>query len=150
MRMMALYYFANSLGLLVAGTGNKVEDFGIGFFTRGGDSVVDLSPIADLMKSEVWSLGEYMGVNSEIIRATPSDGLWTPKEGETDVSDEDQIKASYPELEWAMNVYETGVLPEEESLTPRDKEVLDIYLRWNNKNQFKMIDVPICEVKDLR
>jgi len=90
LRMTTLYYFAGLNGYLVAGTGNKVEDFGVGFFTKYGDGGVDLSPIADLMKSEVYAIGSYLGVNDEIIKAAPTDGLWGD-----DRTDEDQIGASF-------------------------------------------------------
>ena len=103
LRMTSLYYFAALKKYLVAGTGNKVEDFGVGFYTKYGDGGVDLSPIADLMKSEVYALGRYMGVNQEIIDAAPTDGLWGD-----DRTDEDQIGASYDELEWAMTMQDQG------------------------------------------
>src|SRR5690606_32409024 len=102
---------------LVAGTGNKIEDFGIGFYTKYGDGGVDLSPIADLTKTQVWAIGREIGVIQEIIDAKPTDGLW-----EDGRSDEDQIGASYPELEWAMDFSE-----DETSLSERQKEVLAIY-----------------------
>lgn len=136
LRMTALYYFAAFHGYLVAGTGNKVEDFGVGFFTKYGDGGVDLSPIADLMKSEVWSLAETLGINEEIINAKPTDGLWGDNR-----SDEDQIGASYPELEWAMTFE-----GEKESLSERQKEVLKIYTRLNRANQHKMVPIPVCEI----
>jgi NAD+ synthase len=97
LRMITLYHIAQSNGMLVVGTGNKVEDFGIGFYTKYGDGGVDISPIADLMKSEVYELGKYLGVTENILNARPTDGLWT--DGRTD---EDQIGATYDELEWAM------------------------------------------------
>ena len=96
-RMTTLYYFAQLNNYLVLGTGNKVEDFGIGFFTKYGDGGVDLSPIADLTKSEVFALGSKLGITDEILTAPPTDGLWND-----DRTDEDQIGATYPELEWAM------------------------------------------------
>ncbi|NND77150.1 MAG: NAD(+) synthase [Flavobacteriales bacterium] len=138
LRMTALYYFAAFHGYLVAGTGNKVEDFGVGFFTKYGDGGVDLSPIADLLKSEVWSLSETLGINEEIIKAVPTDGLWGD-----DRSDEDQIGASYPELEWAM-----AFDGDEEDLSDRQKEVLKIYRRFNRMNQHKMVPIPVCEIPD--
>ena len=97
LRMTTLYYFAQSKQSLVLGTGNKVEDFGIGFFTKYGDGGVDISPIADLLKSEIYALGKTLNINNEILRAAPTDGLWGD-----DKTDEEQIGASYPELEWAM------------------------------------------------
>src|SRR5690606_12868164 len=93
LRMTTLYYYAGLQKLLVAGTGNKVEDFGVGFYTKYGDGGVDLSPIADLMKSEVYTIGEFLNVPASIMKAAPSDGLFGDSR-----SDEDQIGASYPEL----------------------------------------------------
>ena len=101
LRMTMLYSIANTHNLLVGGTGNKVEDYGIGFFTKYGDGGVDLSPIADLLKSEVREMAAYLGVSEEILTATPTDGLW-----EDDRSDEEQIGASYEELEWALEYYD--------------------------------------------
>ena len=105
LRMTTLYYFAGINGLLVAGTGNKVEDFGVGFYTKYGDGGVDLSPIADLMKSEVFALAAYLQVPNSILEATPSDGLFGDEK-----SDEEQLGASYDELEWAMSIDEAGNL----------------------------------------
>ena len=136
LRMTTLYYFAQSKNSLVLGTGNKVEDFGIGFFTKYGDGGVDISPIADLLKSEVYLLGKELGVNKDILAAPPTDGLWGD-----DKTDEDQIEASYPELEWAMSF--NG---DQNTLSEREKEVLLIYRRLNMKNQHKMSAVPICLV----
>lgn len=99
LRMSTLYYFAALKGYLVAGTGNKVEDFGVGFYTKYGDGGVDLSPIADLLKTEVYEIAKFLEINTEIIQAAPTDGLWGD-----DRTDEDQIGASYPELEWAMQM----------------------------------------------
>ena len=103
LRMTTLYYFAALKGYLVAGTGNKVEDFGVGFYTKYGDGGVDLSPIADLMKTEVYAIAKVLNVNNDIQIAAPTDGLWGD-----DRTDEDQIGASYPELEWAMNMNDDG------------------------------------------
>lgn len=139
-RMTTLYYFAGLHGYLVAGTGNKVEDFGVGFFTKYGDGGVDLSPIADLVKTEVYALGAHLGVNEAIMQAAPTDGLWGDNR-----SDEDQIGASYPELEWAME-YERGDGPD--SLTPRQEEVLEIYRKLHQANRHKMEPIPICEIAD--
>ncbi len=139
LRMTTLYYYAGLYKLLVAGTGNKVEDFGVGFYTKYGDGGVDLSPIADLVKSQVYKLGEYLTVPKSIMKAAPSDGLF----GDTR-SDEDQIGASYPELEWAMTMDENGKTPED--FSGRKKEVFKIYKRFNNANKHKMIPIPICEI----
>ena len=134
LRMTTLYYFAQHYNLLVLGTGNKVEDFGIGFFTKYGDGGVDLSPIADLLKSEIQEIAKYLKINPDIINTPPTDGLW-----ENNRTDEEQIGASYTELEWAMNFQ--GNL---KSLTKRKKQVLEIYKSFNKKNQHKMNPIPIC------
>jgi NAD+ synthase len=141
LRMTTLFYLAGIHRHLVAGTGNKIEDFGVGFFTKYGDGGVDLSPIADLTKSEVYLLAELLDVNEEILNAAPTDGLFGD-----DRSDEDQIGASYPELEWAMNYVDTG-----EKLSKREQEVLDIYKKLNKQNQHKMQPIPVCIIpEDLR
>jgi len=103
LRMTALYQVAGSISGLVVGTGNKVEDFGVGFYTKYGDGGVDISPIADLLKSEVKLVAQDLGIIQEIIIAKPTDGLWGD-----DRSDEDQIGATYDELEWAMYYLENG------------------------------------------
>jgi len=139
LRMTTLYYHAGLLGLLVAGTGNKVEDFGVGFYTKYGDGGVDLSPIADLLKSEVYTIGDYLEVPNSIMKAAPSDGLFGDAR-----SDEDQIGASYPELEWAMQKSENGIT--EKDLKGREKEVFNIYKRYNNSNKHKMIPIPVCNI----
>ncbi|PRX57870.1 NAD(+) synthase [Flagellimonas meridianipacifica] len=141
LRMTTLYYFAAFKGYLVAGTGNKVEDFGIGFYTKYGDGGVDLSPIADLLKTEVYELGSVLGVNKDIMEAAPTDGLWGDHR-----TDEDQIGASYPELEWAMKMDDEG--KNESDFTGREKEVFVIYKRYNSANKHKMIPIPICEIPD--
>ena len=138
LRMTTLYYFAAYHGYLVLGTGNKVEDFGIGFFTKYGDGGVDLSPIADLNKSEVYALGRELGVIGEILDAPPTDGLW-----HDDRTDEDQIGASYPELEWAM-----AFEGDEAGLTARQAEVLAIYRRLHQANRHKMEPIPVCMIPD--
>ena len=139
LRMTTLYYFAALERLLVAGTGNKVEDFGIGFYTKYGDGGVDLSPIADLLKTEVYTIAKYLGINKEIREAAPTDGLWGD-----DRTDEDQIGASYPELEWAMKMDDEGKSIED--FSGREKEVFKIYKRYNSANKHKMIPIPICEI----
>ncbi len=139
LRMTTLYYFAGLHGYLVAGTGNKVEDFGVGFYTKYGDGGVDLSPIADLMKSEVYEIAKFIGINSDIIKAAPTDGLWGD-----DRTDEDQIGASYPELEWAMKANEKGKTKED--FTGREKEVFLLYKKLNLSNQHKMNPIPICNI----
>ncbi|MFD0933498.1 NAD(+) synthase [Psychroflexus salinarum] len=138
LRMTTLYYFAGIHGYLVAGTGNKVEDFGVGFYTKYGDGGVDLSPIADLMKSEVYELAESLSVIDDIQEAEPTDGLHGDHR-----TDEDQIGASYDELEWAMKF--DGDISE---LSDRQHEVLKLYKKLNTANQHKMQPIPICEIPD--
>lgn len=142
LRMTTLYYFAGIYGLLVAGTGNKVEDFGVGFYTKYGDGGVDLSPIADLMKSEVYSLGAYLEIPDSILKASPSDGLFGDER-----TDEDQLGASYDELEWAMNQDETGKSAND--FTGREKVVFEIYKRLNSTNKHKMNAIPVCLISNL-
>ncbi|PTX63644.1 NAD+ synthase [Kordia periserrulae] len=137
LRMTTLYYHAGLLGRLVAGTGNKVEDFGVGFYTKYGDGGVDLSPIADLMKSEVYQLGAALEVPESIMKAAPSDGLFGDAR-----SDEDQIGANYDELEWAMRMDDEGKTADD--FTGRQQEVFKIYKRYNTANQHKMIPIPVC------
>lgn len=139
LRMSTLYYYAGIHGLLVAGTGNKVEDFGVGFFTKYGDGGVDLSPIADLMKSDVYELGRFLKIPESILIAKPTDGLFGD-----DRSDEDQIGASYDELEWAMLENEAGKTAE--SFSGREKIVFEIFSRLNKINQHKMNPIPVCLV----
>lgn len=137
LRMTTLYAFACHNKMLVAGTGNKVEDFGIGFYTKYGDGGVDLSPIADLMKSEVFALAKELGVVTSIQTAKPTDGLFADSR-----SDEDQIGATYDELEWAMNFLSNpGSFTK---LTERQEIVLDIYTRMHKANQHKMNPIPVC------
>jgi NAD+ synthase len=138
LRMTTLYYFAGVHGLLVAGTGNKVEDFGVGFFTKYGDGGVDLSPIADLMKSEVFALGALLKVPGSILNAVPSDGLFGDER-----SDEEQLGASYDELEWAMTENESG--KNADDFTGRKKTVFEIYKCLNKANQHKMNAIPVCK-----
>lgn len=140
LRMVALYAIGNANGYLVAGTGNKVEDYGVGFFTKFGDGGVDVSPIGQLTKTEVYELAAHLGINQEILDARPTDGLWT--DGRTD---EDQIGATYPELEWAMEYYDSSD-KDESLLTDRQKEVLAIYTRRHEGNAHKMNMPPVCEI----
>ena len=123
LRMVSLYQVAGSVGGIVVGTGNKVEDYGIGFYTKYGDGGVDIAPIADLYKTEVRELGGYLGVMDEIIDAPPTDGLWDDGR-----NDEDQIGATYAELEEAM---ENGT-----------GKAVDILYKFNNKNKHKMEPIP--------
>ena len=123
LRMVTLYQIAGSSGGIVVGTGNKVEDYGVGFYTKYGDGGVDIAPIADLYKTEVWELGKHLGVDQRIIDAPPTDGLWDDSR-----TDETQIGASYEELEEAM---ETGTGP-----------AVKILHDFNCKNKHKMIAIP--------
>ena len=125
LRMTTLYQIAASNNGIVVGTGNKVEDFGIGFYTKYGDGGVDISPIADCLKTEVWDMGKELGINQEIIEADPTDGLWT--DGRTD---EQQVGLSYEEIEEAM-------LNEQSS--NRDR-----YMEIRSKNVHKMEPIPVC------
>lgn len=141
LRMTTLYYFAGLEQKLVVGTGNKVEDFGVGFFTKYGDGGVDLSPLADLNKTEVYALGNALNVSQAILDAPPTDGLWGD-----DRTDEEQIGASYPELEWAMEFK-----GDRNELSDRQIQVLEIYERLHRVNQHKMQPIPVCKIpRELR
>jgi len=139
LRMMTLYQIASTNKGIVVGTGNKVEDFGVGFYTKYGDGGVDISPIADLMKTEVWDLAKEIGIIQEIIDAPPTDGLWN--DGRTD---EEQLGAPYAEIEKAMIYAEENNLSE---FSPTGDEkfdsVLNTYLYHRNKNLHKMKTIPI-------
>jgi NAD+ synthase len=134
LRMTTLYAIGQTHGCLVAGTGNKIEDFGVGFFTKYGDGGVDLSPIADLTKTEVKELSAHLGVIDVILQAKPTDGLWNDGR-----SDEDQLGATYPELEWAM-----AFAGDDATLNIREKEVLTIYKKLHAANKHKMEPIPVC------
>ena len=123
LRMMTLYQFAGQYKGIVVGTGNKVEDYGVGFYTKYGDGGVDIAPIADLYKTEVWELGKHLGVDSRIVEAKPTDGLWDDKR-----TDEDQLGASYTELEEAME-YGTG-------------SAVEVLKKFNTQNKHKMEPIP--------
>ncbi|MGB1075451.1 MAG: NAD(+) synthase [Flavobacteriales bacterium] len=139
LRMTTLYALAQRCGCLVAGTGNKVEDFGVGFYTKYGDGGVDLSPIADLMKTEVFQLGAHLQVRSDILTAPPTDGLWGD-----DRTDEDQLGATYPALEWAMRL--RSLHPEgcPEGLAQEQKDALATFDRFHRVNEHKMKPIPVC------
>lgn len=132
-RMTSLYLIAGNNNGIVVGTGNKIEDFGVGFFTKYGDGGVDISPIADLMKSEVYELGKNLGIVSSIMNAQPTDGLWDDER-----TDEEQLGVSYNQLEWAMNFK-----GDSSTLTETQKYVLDIYKQHRRKNLHKMRDIPV-------
>lgn len=138
LRMTALYATAGSNGGIVVGTGNKVEDFGVGFYTKYGDGGVDISPIADLLKTEVYQIARELDIIEEIIQAAPTDGLWGDGR-----SDEEQLGASYEELEWAMKESKN---PSNKDLSEREKDVLGIYQRLNKSNSHKMNPIPIFKL----
>ena len=142
LRMMSLYQVASSVGGIVVGTGNKVEDFGVGFYTKYGDGGVDISPIADLYKSEVRELGKFLGVPQDIIDVEPTDGLW-----EDNRVDETQIGTSYDNLEWVM---EYGLKKWEDGLelTEKEQSVISNYLEFNTKNKHKMVSIPTFDLKN--
>ena len=125
LRMASLYQIAQSNNGLVVGTGNKVEDFGIGFYTKYGDGGVDISPIADCTKTQVWEMGKELGINNEIVEAKPTDGLWDDAR-----NDEDQIGLSYPQIEEAMN--------------NNKSEFYEKYLQIRKLNIHKMKSIPVC------
>jgi NAD+ synthase len=135
LRMTTLYYHAQINNYLVAGTGNKVEDFGIGFYTKYGDGGVDISPIADLLKSEVFHLGKELGVINEILIAPPTDGLW-----DNNQTDEEQIGATYDELEWAMKNIS------KQELSQKEEKIMNIFKKFNLANKHKMIPIPVCRI----
>ena len=136
LRMMTLYQIAQSHVGIVVGTGNKVEDFGVGFFTKYGDGGVDISPIGDCMKTAVWDMGREFGLPQEIIDAEPTDGLW-----DDDRTDEGQLGMTYPELEQAMWLDESG----DQSMTRAEKEQLKKYRTIRARNLHKMEPIPVCK-----
>jgi NAD+ synthase len=139
LRMMTLYQIAQSHGGIVVGTGNRVEDFGVGFFTKYGDGGVDISPIGDCMKTEVWDMGQDLGLLQDIIDAPPTDGLWADGR-----NDEDQLGMTYPELEKAMlqDTYEEIGL----YATAPEKKLLKRYREIRAQNMHKMTPVPVCKI----
>jgi NAD+ synthase len=138
LRMTNLYAFAGAKNMLVTGTGNKIEDFGVGFYTKYGDGGVDLSPIADLSKSQVFAISKHLDIIREIQDASPTDGLW-----EDGRSDEDQLGATYNELEWAMSQHQ---ISNKNTFESRQKQVFDIYKRYHDANLHKMLPIPVCEI----
>jgi len=146
LRMVTLYQVATSVGGIVVGTGNKVEDYGVGFYTKYGDGGVDIAPIADLYKTEVWELGRHFGVDQRIIDASPTDGLWD--DGRTD---EDQIGTSYEMLEWVMDseIMKGGIEFAQtltqwkgNPITEEQKVAIEQYAKFNQQNQHKMEPIP--------
>jgi NAD+ synthase len=146
LRMVTLYQVAGSVNGIVVGTGNKVEDYGVGFYTKYGDGGIDIAPIADLYKTEVWMLGEHLGVDERIISAPPTDGLWD--DGRTDT---DQLGVSYEMLEWVM---ECGITSwdrepidkldqwQGKPLTQDQKNAVEQYVKFNTQNKHKMVEIP--------
>ena len=139
LRMATLYQVAAANNGIVVGTGNKVEDFGVGFYTKYGDGGVDVSPIADLMKSQVRELAAHLGVHGSIVHAAPTDGLWDDNR-----TDEDQLGATYDELEWAMKQQENG--KNVANFTDREKTVFNIYEKHHTMNKHKMVPIPVCVI----
>ena len=129
LRMVTLYQVAAANNGIVVGTGNKIEDFGVGFYTKYGDGGVDISPIADCTKTQVWEMGEHLGILNEIIKADPTDGLW--EDGRPDVS---QLGMSYQDLEKAMRDPNSSGYKK--------------YLEIRKKNLHKMKPIPICKMKN--
>lgn len=139
LRAVALYAVGNEHSCIVAGTGNKVEDYGIWFFTKYGDGAVDISPIGNLYKSEVYEMARYLWVNDDILAARPTDGLHP-----TGATDEDQIGCSYDELEWAMVEYDAGKRTAD--FSGRAQYVMDIYSRRHEINAHKMEMPKVFEI----
>ena len=136
LRMMTLYQIAQTNNGIVVGTGNKVEDFGIGFFTKYGDGGVDISPIGDCMKSEVWNMGRELGVADDIINAKPTDGLWD--DGRTD---QDQLGGlTYDQLEIAMQQDLSATDPS----NAEQHTALAMYRSIREKTIHKMLPIPVC------
>lgn len=138
-RMISLYYLAQTNAYLVVGTGNKIEDFGIGFYTKYGDGGVDINPVADLLKSEVYQLAKHLSIVESIYKVAPTDGLFGDSR-----TDEDQIGASYPELEWAMSQYDSG--KKASNFKGRELEVFNIYTKRHLANQHKMLPIPFFKI----
>jgi NAD+ synthase len=134
LRMVTLYQIATTVNGIVVGTGNKVEDYGVGFYTKYGDGGIDIAPIADLYKTEVWMLGEHLGVDERIIAAPPTDGLWD--DGRTD---EDQIGTSYAMLEWVM---ERGLLEDPLFLNEEQTNAINVFQKFHMQNKHKMVEIP--------
>ncbi len=137
LRMTTLYQIATAMNGVVVGTGNKIEDFGIGFFTKYGDGGVDISPIGDLLKSEIFLLAKELKIIKDIQNAEPTDGLWNDGR-----SDTEQIGATYNEIEWAMHNLEKS------DLTVIEKNIISIYQKHHKKNKHKMNPIPVCIIPE--
>ena len=149
LRMMTLYQIAQSHGGIVVGTGNRVEDFGVGFFTKYGDGGVDISPIGDCLKTEVWDMGRELGLEQDIIDAPPTDGLWDDSR-----TDEDQLGMTYLELENAMRLdqWEKEESHLSEGLLAMSKEEklqLRRYQQIRSRNLHKMLPIPVCKMEKI-
>jgi len=148
LRMMTLYQIAQCHGGIVVGTGNRVEDFGVGFFTKYGDGGVDISPIGDCLKTEVWDMGRELALPQEIIDAPPTDGLWADNR-----TDEDQLGMSYPELERMMaldflkraEIVDSN-MPGSAKLSADDRRKLKRYQELRAQNMHKMTPIPVCKM----
>ncbi len=140
LRMVTLYQIAACQRGVVVGTGNKVEDYGVGFYTKYGDGGVDIAPIADLYKTQVWGLGEYMGVPQEIVDAEPTDGLWDDKR-----TDESQLGSSYEMLEWVME----NNIPEDtaDDYDEEKRAAIQQYHKFNTMNKHKMLPIPTFKLE---
>ena len=148
LRMMTLYQIAQSHKGIVVGTGNRVEDFGVGFFTKYGDGGVDISPIGDCLKTEVWNMGRELGLPQEIIDASPTDGLWDDSR-----TDEDQLGMTYPELERMMSLdflqrasAVDSNMPGSTKLSADDRKKLKRYQQLQQRNLHKMLPIPVCKM----
>ena len=141
LRMCMLYQVAQSENGLVVGTGNKVEDFGVGFYTKYGDGGVDISPLADCLKTEVWKMAEYLGINKDIIDAPPTDGLW-----EDNRTDQDQLGLSYEQLERAMKAEDSGEIIVDNNLI----SIVEKFRTIRAQNKHKMSMPPVCSMEKFR
>jgi NAD+ synthase len=142
LRMITLYQIAQKNSGIVVGTGNKVEDFGVGFFTKYGDGGVDISPIADLYKSEVYEISKLLGIMDDILNCKPTDGLW-----DDDRDDESQIGATYDELEWVMDMIDNNPELGLSNFTTEEINVIKRYNELNYKNKHKMVSIPTFKIK---
>jgi NAD+ synthase len=140
--MIALYQIATCAEGLVVGTGNKVEDYGVGFFTKYGDGGVDISPIADLTKTEVRAMAKELGIAEEILTVAPTDGLW-----EDARTDESQLGASYEELEWAMSYRGKHPKGYEPGFIEHERNALYAYDKWHKAGAHKLLPIPTFKRK---
>lgn len=141
LRMVTIYYYSNKYNYLVTGTGNKIEDFGVGFFTKYGDGGVDINPLADLYKSDIYTIAKKLKISKSIIKAEPTDGLWGDNR-----SDKDQLGFSYEDLEWAMKKLEKSKNINNNFFNK--KILIDKFLILNKKSKHKNKLIPICKIPD--